>query len=164
MQRDPRKRVVTTKLAMEIAELNPLRFNEYVAADTYKCAPRTEPGKSRRFREPDLIGLWWFSKMLREGISAARAGDIACRLVGFLRETAGSDGLYSEPRVTFVETTGFSFFKPTKEFAADLDKDITSYRGRGTLIKATNFELAFVRQIIADKIEEWDNRAGDYDE
>lgn len=163
MQRDPRKRVVRTKLAMQIVGLNPLRFNEMVAAGHYPCAPRTEPGTPRKFREPDLIGAWWFVRMMGEGIKVERAGNIACRLIEFLKESAGTDGLYSEPRVTFVETTGPSFFKATNKFAEDLKGDVTTYTGY-VLVKATNFELAFVRKIIADAIEAWDNEAGDDDE
>jgi len=155
MQRNPRKRVIRTKLAMEIAGLNPLRFNEYVAAGTYPCAPRTDPGKPRRFREPDLIGLWWFSKMIAEGVSAARAGNVACRLVEYLKESVDTDGLCPHMRVTYVETTGFSFFMPTEKFAACLlDKDgkpweAVEFQG-GILVKGTTFELAWVRKLIAE--------------
>lgn len=169
MQRNPRKRVIRTKLAMEIAGLNPLRFNEYVAAGSYRCAPRTDPGKPRRFREPDLIGLWWFNKMLTEGVSAVRAGEVACRLVDYLKEHVDADGLCPHVRVTFVETTGFSFFMPTEKFAACLrDKDgkpweVVEFQ-HGILVKATNFELAWVRKLITDAIDAWDNEAGDDDE
>jgi len=163
VQLDPRKRVVRTKLAMEIADFNPLRFNEFASEGVYKCAPRTEPGKPRRFREADLIGLWWFSKMLKEGITAERAAGIACRLVNYLQEFPG--GLCPYPRVTYVETTGHSFFTPTSKFVADMEEpdDVYAYQ-HGILVKATNFELAFVRKIIAEKIADWDNEAGDDDE
>jgi hypothetical protein len=168
-QRDPRKRVVRTKLAMQIGGMEAQRFNEFVATGVYTCAPKTAAGTPRKFREPDLIALWWFNKMLGEDIKPGRAAYIACRLKTYLEENLGKDGLCPFIRVTFVETTGFSFFKPTEQFAADLlDEDGKPWEAvhfqHGMMIKATNFELAWVRKLIADAIEAWDNEAGDEDE
>ncbi len=167
MQRDPRKRVVRTKLAMEIAGMNPLRFNDIVAAGHYRCAPPASPGKARRFREADLIGLYWFQRMVDQGMTVKVAGDIACRLVDYLQEHAALDGLYSEARIAFVECTSGSFFT----HASKLQKDLSEAAAgplvsphHGFALRTTIFELAYVRQLIAEKIEEWDNAAGDEDE
>jgi len=168
MQRDPRKRVVRTKLAMEIAGMEAQRFNEFVATGVYTCAPKTAAGTPRKFREPDLIALWWFNKMLAEDIKPGRAAAIACRLKTYLEENVGSDGLCPFARVTFVETTGPSFFMPSEKFAAwfvDKDgkpSDVVEFQ-HGILVKASNFELAWVRKQIADAIEAWDNEVGDED-
>lgn len=165
-QRDPRKRVVTTKLAMEIVGLSASRFNEFVATGLYECAPATRPGKARRFREADLIALYWFVQMMGKGIE--RAGNIACRLGQHLKEHAATDGLYNEGRVAFIECYGgSSFFKGINSFAADLaaaGSERLEYAGHGIMKSSEIFDLAHVREIIAEKIEEWDNEAGDDDE
>lgn len=66
------------KLACEIANIDPDRFNEAVHAGNYPCAPETAPGKARIFNMQDLIALCVYGRKLEQEVPARRAGAIAC--------------------------------------------------------------------------------------
>jgi hypothetical protein len=74
------------KLACELAELNPNRFNEAVHAGQYPCAPVTRPGSARTFDANDIVALCVYSQLMREGVSAGVAGHRACKLRSLLEE------------------------------------------------------------------------------
>ncbi|WP_420004394.1 hypothetical protein [Arenibacterium sp. LLYu02] len=68
-----------TKLACEIAGIDPLRLNEAIAAkDGYKCAPVTRPGRAREYGEFDLIALFLFRFLTTLGYSQSLASTYAC--------------------------------------------------------------------------------------
>ena len=74
----------TTKLACEIAETNPDRFNEAVHAGFYPCAPQTTPGKARSFGADDIVALRLYQGFIKAGMSAATAGAKACKIRQFM--------------------------------------------------------------------------------
>ena len=68
-----------TKLACEIAEIDPQRLNEAIAAkDGYKCAPQTRAGVAREYDEFDLIALYLFRFLTGVGYSQSLASMYAC--------------------------------------------------------------------------------------
>lgn len=143
----------TTRLAMQIAGLDPLRFNEAVAAGTYQCAPRTVPGKARSFTEVDLIGLYYFARLMEGGMENAKAGDIACRLITFLEERASTGKPYIEDRVVFVVSRLRSFFVSAASFE-DVQRRGSEFVATGGTVYSIQFELGFVRERIREAIEE----------
>lgn len=74
----PRPMKFRTAAACRIAMIHRDRLNESVAAGNYGCAPETRPGASRIFEEDDLIALTIYGRQLKEGVSAERAGRLAC--------------------------------------------------------------------------------------
>lgn len=69
---------LTTKAACELAGINRDRFNEYVAAQFYECAPATVAGRARDFAEDDLVTLILFRQLMDRDMSPKRAGLLAC--------------------------------------------------------------------------------------
>ena len=69
-----------TKLACQIAGIDPQRLNEAHHAQTYRCLPPTRAGSARVFEVHDIVALCVFKEMTDFGISTSRAADIACRL------------------------------------------------------------------------------------
>lgn len=74
----------STRLACEIAGVNPDRFNEAVHANIYPCAPKTTPGKARSFDADDVVALRIYQRSIDNGMSAAKAGDKACKVREFM--------------------------------------------------------------------------------
>lgn len=69
---------LTTVVACRVARMHRDRFNEYVAAGQYNCAPATIPGRARLFDPDDMIALWLFRELMDDGLNPATAGAIAC--------------------------------------------------------------------------------------
>ncbi|WP_313138107.1 hypothetical protein [Paracoccus jeotgali] len=84
----------TTALACEIATTHPDRFNEAVHAGFYPCAPRTTPGKARRFDVNDIIALRLYQRFLDAGMKGETAGHKACGIRGFLEANPEADQVY----------------------------------------------------------------------
>lgn len=77
-----------TKLACEIAEIDPQRLNESIAAkDGYKCAPETRKGKKRTYGEFDLIALYLFRFLTTLGYSQSLASKYACGVLTSLNSS-----------------------------------------------------------------------------
>lgn len=89
----------STKLACEIANINPDRFNEAVHASFYPCAPKTTPGKARSFDVDDVVALRLYEQFMGTGMSAASAGAKACLIREYMQ--ANPDA----PRVFIVATS-----------------------------------------------------------
>lgn len=73
-------RKVSTSIACRIVGLNRDRFNEYVAAGQYRCAPSTVPGRARMFDPDDLLTLFLFKRLIEDGYTVEKAGHIACEI------------------------------------------------------------------------------------
>lgn len=76
---------MSSTYACEVAFVNKQRFNEAVARGDYPCAPAVE-GRARVFAARDVIGLWLYGQLTEEGLSPAKAGELACQLVAVLRD------------------------------------------------------------------------------
>ena len=74
--------IVPTALAMQIAEVNRLRFNEMVAANHYKFAPTaTYLRAPRMFDLSDMLGLCAFGDLVRLRLSYPLSAEIASEVV-----------------------------------------------------------------------------------
>lgn len=71
---------LTTIAACRVAGINRDRFNEYVAAGQYRCAPSTVAGRTRLFNPDDMLTLFLFKRLIDDGYTIEKAGDIACAL------------------------------------------------------------------------------------
>lgn len=71
---------LTTAIACRVAGINRDRFNEYVSAGQYHCAPRTSPGRARLFDPDDMLTLFLFKRLIDDGYTIEKAGNIACAL------------------------------------------------------------------------------------
>ena len=75
-----------TKLACEIAGIEPINLNDAIAAkDGYKCAPPTTAGKAREYGEFDLIALFIFRFLTNAGASQKLASSQACKVLEMLK-------------------------------------------------------------------------------
>ena len=84
-----------TRAACRIADIDPQRFNEDVAAGDYPCAPSTRSGVSRVFDETDIVGLFIYSRLTRRPepyrLSKKLAASVAQGVMGKLRESPDTD-------------------------------------------------------------------------
>jgi hypothetical protein len=71
-------------LACSIANIDPDRLNEWIAAGDYPCAPATVPGRARVFKDREIVGLLIFKRLMALGMSAAGAGRVACGVAACL--------------------------------------------------------------------------------
>ena len=101
----------STKLACEIAGMNPDRLNEAIHAGDYPCAPVTTPGKARSFDVDDIVSLRLYRGFLQAGLNAAAAGHKACMIRRFMADHPDT------PRVFIIGTD----FGPMDYFRAEFD-------------------------------------------
>lgn len=111
-----------TKLACEIARIDPARFNEAVHFNKYHCAPSTSPGSARVFTEDDIVALMIYRQMLDAGMSSEKAGAYACEALARFR-----DKQEVEVVSYVVSTTGFAGMfvgavRPEGKYGAFADK------------------------------------------
>lgn len=71
---------LTTAVACRVAGINRDRFNEYVAAGHYHCAPPTVPGRARLFDPNAMLTLHLFKRLMDDGYTVERAGMMACAI------------------------------------------------------------------------------------
>lgn len=71
---------VNSAVACRIADFNPGHLNELICRGIYTGAPATIAGRARNFNHDDLIQLWIFAGLIREGYNARRANKIACKI------------------------------------------------------------------------------------
>lgn len=74
-----------SKLACQIAGIDPLRLNEAVFAKHYNCAPETRAGSPRIFDEDGIVALRIFGDKTLAGWSTANAGELACSVLAEIR-------------------------------------------------------------------------------
>lgn len=80
-----------TKLACQIAGIDPLRLNEAVFNGNFLCAPETEAGRARVFKVDDIVALRVFGDSIRVGYTTAAAGKLACRVLAMMRENPAAE-------------------------------------------------------------------------
>ena len=89
---------LSTSKACRVAGINKDRFNEYVAAGHYPCAPSTIPGRARLFNPDDMLTLFLFKRLIDDGATVQAAGRIACE-IGVIAK------IYpAERAISYVET------------------------------------------------------------
>jgi|HigsolmetaAR206D_1030411.scaffolds.fasta_scaffold13216_2 hypothetical protein len=77
---------LTTAAACRVARIDRDRLNEHIAAGRFPCAPETIPGRARLFDPDDMIALWLFREFMEDGLDAARAGQMACKIAQAARD------------------------------------------------------------------------------
>lgn len=141
---------LTTVAACRVARIDRDRFNEHVAAGRFDCAPSTIPGRARVFDPDDMIALWLFRELMEDGLDAATAGSMACRVAECARLNPEAKA------ISFVQ----DYFKPVggRAFPADQVPDQSKWdtvRFSGTDIrKVTTFRIGKLREMIAYYTEE----------
>lgn len=151
MTPDHTQRRVRIKTAMEAVGLEQMRFNEIVNAGYYDCAPPTVRGKVRTFAETDLIGLYVFARLMESGMAIQNAGSVACRMITFLAEFASVHRKhYDEPRLVYIVGHVGSAFVSEREFK----KLANPQPGVGAFLYTTHFEIATIRKLVNDAVDE----------
>ena len=92
-------RTLTAAQAMEFAGLDRDVFNNAVGAGFYPCAPAVRRRSIRRFDLHDLLALWVYGRLIREGAKPRVAGPMACELLALIEahpETDTAVALFSD--------------------------------------------------------------------
>ncbi|WP_299841717.1 hypothetical protein [uncultured Paracoccus sp.] len=110
--------LATTKLACEIANINADRFNEAVHANFYPCAPKTTPGKARTFDVDDIVALRLYQRSMDAGMSAAAAGEKACKVREFMQANPDASRVY----IISTDFKVLDYFLPDWDVKQDLIK------------------------------------------
>lgn len=141
---------LTTVAACRVARIDRDRFNEFVAADRFPCAPETVPGRARLFDPDDMVALCLFRELMDDGYDATKAGRIACKVAKAARDNPEA------PAISFV----FNYFGPTSGDACPSDKvpppsdwDRVTFSGTD-IRKVTTFRISKLREMIAYATEE----------
>jgi len=136
-----------TKLACEIADIDPLRLNESIAAsDGYKCAPETRPGVAREFGEFDLIALYLFRFLTTLGYSQSLASMYAC-------------GVQNALTNSYADALPDRFDFPLNPFPDEIvhrkSDDPPVYVHSGDLVAHTTicFDVTHLRKLIQERME-----------
>lgn len=151
-------RKVTTAIACRIAGIHRDRFNEYVAAGHYHCAPPTVPGKARLFNPDDMLTLFLFKRLMDDGYTVERAGGIACAIGQVAKE-------HPEARaVTWVESyfrnSGMAYL--ASQVPPPEDWDTTLLSGMD-IRSATTFRISKERDLVEHYTDEEAAIIGDPD-
>ena len=149
---------LTTSVACRVAGISRDRFNEYVAAGHYHCAPKTIPGRARLFDPDDMLTLFLFKRLMDDGFTVEKAGELACAIGAIAKE-------YPEERaICFVETyfrSGTAALPSSVPPPEDWDHVLFS----GTDIrKVTTFRIGKERDLVAHYTAEEAAIVGDPDE
>lgn len=137
------------RTACEIARVDPDRFNEWVAAGIYPCAPRTRPGATRIFDEQDLITLCIFRHLTDEGMIPSKAGEMVCELRTLLIERPDA------MRVVCLTHSFGGFIWIDAEHYDPADDFIPAWgNARPSVVSAREWRLRFLRQRIAHELAE----------
>lgn len=140
---------VRSGAAMRIASIDRLKFNEAVADGFYPCAPRTTRGSVRLFNEDDLVALCIFARLLEYGLIPRMAGALACDFAEQARLNPKED------RIIYVKSlSGMGTFFPGSHWYPDYLKNNVTYGGVGRVAFAMDFNVAEIRQVIAEAIED----------
>jgi hypothetical protein len=148
------ERTLTTEIrvrsasAMRIAEIDRLKFNEAVADGLYPCAPATKRGSVRLFNENDLVALYIFARLIDNGITPRMAGPLACEFAEEARLNPHED------RIIYVKSYGgMGTFLAGSQWNPDYLKH-GGRTGLGQVVFALDFNVAEIRQVIAEAIED----------
>ncbi len=139
---------LTTVAACRAANIDRQRFNEYVSAGDFPCAPNTIPGRARLFSEGSLLTLFLFKRLMDDGLSPRVAGHIAC--------TVGAEAHNHPecPAIAYVEfMIGSAYAVPADNVPAPADWPNILLSGR-TIKKVTTFNIAHLRALVRYGIDE----------
>lgn len=75
----------STREACAIVGMDADRFNEHVASGRFSGAPKTMPGVARYFDDNDMVALWLFAELMRNGYKAEEAGGRATQVRAMLK-------------------------------------------------------------------------------
>ncbi|SIT81916.1 hypothetical protein [Pontibaca methylaminivorans] len=127
-----------TKLACQIAAVDPDRFNEAVHAGNYPCAPQTARGSARVFDIEDMVALRVYSRLLNQEIPPRRAGHMACGIRDVLRQHPGANRV-----VEIILSMGSPYYLRAEDF----DCDATHMSGLD-IMEVREFRLDLIRECI----------------
>lgn len=140
---------LTATAACRVARIDRDRFNEHVAAGRFPCAPDTIPGRARLFDPDDMISLWLFRELMEDGLDAASAGHIACKVAAAAREAPAAQA------ISYVQD---QFPKGGSAISAETVPDPKDWKtftiGGLPIRKVTTFNVGQLREIIAHHTEE----------
>jgi hypothetical protein len=140
---------LTTKAACRVARIDRDRFNEFVAAGNFECAPQTVPGRARLFGPDDMLALWLFRELMEEGLNARKAGDIACAVA--LAARVNPDARAISYVQDYFGTRGHAF--PADQVPSFEKWDDVVFSGTD-IRKVTTFRIGKLREMIAHYTEE----------
>lgn len=152
---------IRAQLACSIVGLDRLRFNDAVANGIYPCAPGTRAGSARVFSDDDLLPLFFFARLTDFGLSASRAGYLACEMARIARHESVRDsdriillvGTKNERFVGAVTAYPESLQQAPEHYDPHHESRGMYYEGLGRVVFSVEFYVAHVRQIISDAIE-----------
>lgn len=145
---------LTTIAACRAAGLNRDRFNEYVAAGDFDCAPSTVPGRTRLFTADDMVTLVVFRQLLDDGVSSRRAGQLACAA-----GRAAAESPEEEEILVYEPHVGSMWSFPASKAPA-----ITDYLSGISIKRRIGFNIGHVRRMVEHAIEEELSVIGERDE
>ncbi len=140
---------VRSALAMKIANVDRLVFNQAVADGHYPCAPPTAKGQSRIFGEDGLLGLFIFGRLLERGVLPRVAGPLACN---FARAACLSENV-GEDRLVHVRGRYEDNIFAGSKYDNDHIKNGTHYPGIGVVFDSYEVHVGNMRKIIKDAID-----------
>jgi len=150
--------LLTTAVACRVAGINRDRFNEYVAAGHYRCAPQTVPGRARLFDPDAMLTLFLFKRLMDDGFTVERAGGIACAIGEVAKQNPDARA------ISYVESYfpgGHAFLPSIVPPPEEWDNVLFS----GTDIrKVTTYRIGKERDLVAHYTEEQRAIIGDPDE
>jgi vacuolar-type H+-ATPase subunit I/STV1 len=163
---------IRAPLACRIAGIDRDRFNEAVARGDYPCAPDAIAGQTRTFSIHDVVGLFVYGILVKDGTAAKQAGQIACEVS---RLAKSAEGFEKEIAVTVVKTRLDRHFfftaagKLDDDRKAQIEKEtrvaIISPNARAmtdsVVIRQENWQIGNIRKIIDDAIEDYRNTLGE---
>lgn len=149
---------LTTAVACRVAGIHRDRFNEYVAAGQYPCAPRTVPGRARLFTPDDMLTLHLFKRLIDDGYTVERAGNIACAIGEVAKQNPDARA------ISYVE----SYFRggsahPTSQVPPPETWDDVLFSG-SDIRAVTTFRIGKERDLVAHYTEEERSIIGPDDE
>lgn len=148
---------LTTMAACRAVGLSRDRFNEYVHAGQYDCAPATVAGRARLFTPDDLLGLKLFKQNLDDGMPPKIAGEIACDVMAYAKQ-------YPDEPVIGILTAYIGIIRAVKPSEVPPMDLWTSVAWSGSTIRKVDyFNVAHLRALIEHAIEEERSIIGEAD-
>lgn len=158
---------VRSAMAMRVVNLDRQKFNEAVANGQYPCAPSTVKGSARAFDSNDLLSLFFFARLTEFGLSASKAGKMACEMAMCARD----DTAEPATRIIYVHgsyASGFFIankvkrpadgviadnYDPEHETPNEAHPTGWHYPGNGRVVFTIEFYIKHVREMIAERID-----------
>jgi hypothetical protein len=141
-------------LAMRIARVDRITFNQAVSDGHYRCAPRVQAGSTRVFSEDDLIALFWFGRLLDIGLPPRIAGHLACKVHVELRiNSADQPKGLQEPRISIPFGTN-GMHDAMRGYDPDHVAHGTWYGGMDPLWGSIECNVAQIRSLVRQKLED----------